>query len=156
MVIGKGSDIKPLLIDFHGVNNLTLPEMRELTDRHFEVKSYDSRITYDASSTVFVCNQYQYGIHKETIDRLIDRDYKIVFDNLLEGGPEHNEIMKDRVNVMQMVCIENQQPDNDSNYSHYNISEAPTFIWMHDSRVFRGTAGDNQALFQRRTYCPGK
>jgi hypothetical protein len=156
MVIGKVSRIKPLLIDFRGVNNLTLPEMRELIDRHFEVMSYDADAAYDVSSTVFVCNQHQYGLDKSIIDRLIDDGYKVVFDNLLEGVPVQHEVMKNRANVLQMICIENQSSETDPDYQNYNISQSPTFIWIHDSRVFRGTAGDNQALFQDRTYSPKK
>lgn len=145
----------PQLINFSGHNHLTLPSMIGLVDGRFNIADWDPDKAYDKKGTVFVCNMYQYSLHINEINDLVDRGFRVVFDNLQEMVPYQIDYMRDRSNVMQMICVENADP-NDPNTQHFNTHHVPLFFWYHDGYAFRGTIGDNHLKSLERTFTPSK
>lgn len=145
----------PQLINFSGCNHLTMPSMAGLITDRFDIVEWDPAKTYDKKGTVFTCNLYQYSLHTKEIDELVDQGYRVVFDNLQEMVPYQIDHMRDKSNVMQMICVENDDPT-DPNTQHFNTHHVPLFFWYLDSHAFRGTIGDNHLKSQARTFAPLK
>jgi len=147
--------MRPQLINFSGYNHLTLPSMVGLINDRFGIDCWDSSKKYDRKSTIFVCNMYQYDQHTKKINDLVDQGYRVVFENLQEMVPYQIDFMRDRPNVMQMICVENKNPA-DLNTKHFNTHHVPLFLWYHDSHAFCGTIGDNYLHKNFRTFYPSK
>lgn len=129
--------------------------MIDMLESKMDVGTWDPSGDYDKAGTVFACNSYQYGLHTQAINDLIDQGYHVVFDNLQECVPCQIDYIKNKPNVMQMLCVENTNP-HDPNTQNFNTHHVPMFFWYHDSREFRGTAGDNQLHKKSRTFAPSK
>ena len=58
----------------------------QIMTENFDVENFDNHKTYDKSSTVFCVSLYQFNRDRTLIKNLVDSGYKVVIENLHEGG----------------------------------------------------------------------
>ena len=97
------------LVNFAGdiFNQLLQPKFSQLMAENFNIETFDNQITYDKSSTVFCISLYQFNANetKDTIKNLIDAGYKIIIENLHEGGfGLESHLIPQGNNVLTITC----------------------------------------------------
>ena len=133
------------LVNFVGVNNLTMLHFEKNVKSRFDMLQYDPSEQYDKNSTVFVCNYYQYLNNTDTILNLADSGYKIVFENLHEADPFQLQFTHE--NILPMACSKNTNPTGRSVL-------APMFFWYTEATAWDRTDIDYKNI--QRTHTPSK
>jgi hypothetical protein len=133
--------MKIKLVGFWDHNNytqITLLEYRSIISQAFDFEFYDPRKAYDRTSTLFVCNHYQYYKNQPDLDQLIKNGYRVVFESLQE---KQSSSPHTQSNVLHMVASKSATPPP-------NTLEVPLYFWYHENRM-------NTYEIQR-TYQPDK
>jgi len=78
--------IKLIKFSDDNFNHILTLKFNEVVTESFDVEVFDSQITYDASSTIFCVSLFQFNKNRNIIKNLVEAGYKVVIENLHEGG----------------------------------------------------------------------
>jgi hypothetical protein len=68
------------------LNNLLAAKFKYVMAENFDIESFDNQKIYDKSSTVFYLTCGHFNKIKPIIENIVDSGYKVVIENLWEGG----------------------------------------------------------------------
>jgi hypothetical protein len=86
-------------------NHILTLKFNKVVTESFDVEVFDDQTTYDASSTIFCVSLFQFNKNRNIIKNLVEAGYKVVIENLHEGGFGIEEPIIPRVNnVLTITC----------------------------------------------------